>query len=117
MRLLETAPRILSYQDTGLYQLFLETNTLASLEHFIPVSVREMKENKPELLETLFTFINKNQNYSETAQSLFVHPKTVRYRINQLKEQYAIDFQNPEEMLRYSIAIRILKVLLTHQVN
>lgn len=117
MSLLETAPPILSYQDTGLYQLFLETNTLASLEHFIPVSVRELKENKPELLETLFTFINKNQNYSETAQSLFVHPKTVRYRINQLREQYAIDFQNPEEMLRYSIAIRILKVLPTHQVN
>lgn len=111
MSLLEDSPRILSYQDTGLYQLFLETKTLDSLEHFIPFSIRDLSENKPELLETLFIFINKNQNYSETAESLFVHPKTVRYRINQLKEKYDIDFHNPEEMLRYSIAIRIMKVI------
>lgn len=102
---------IVSYQDLGLYQLLIETENLDSLERFIPETINDLHLNNPDLLNTLYVFINVNQNYSEASELLFVHPKTVRYRINRLKETYAIDFHNSEEMLRYSIAIRILKIL------
>lgn len=102
---------VATYQDMGIYQIFVETGNLNSLERFIPEKIWDLKNNNPELLETLHTFIDVNQNYSETAQILFVHPKTVKYRIERLKESYDIDFHNPEEILQYSIAIRILKII------
>lgn len=107
----EKKSTIVSYESLGLYQLFVETDNLTALERFVPENIRELQLNNPDLLNTLYVFINVNQNYSEAAEILFVHPKTVRYRINRLKEIYDIDFQNSEDILQYSIAMRILKIL------
>lgn len=106
----KTTP-VLSYQDLGVYQLFVETDNLYALERFVPDLIRELNETNPDMLNTLYEFINNNQNYSEAAEILFVHPKTIRYRINRIRELYSIDFDNPEEMLRYNLAIRIIKLL------
>ncbi|WP_277631197.1 PucR family transcriptional regulator [Atopococcus tabaci] len=100
LRLVNDTQLIASYQDIGIYQLFAETGNTESLRRFIP-----------ELLKTLRTFIDVNQNYSETADLLYVHPKTVRYRIDKLKEQYHMNFANPEETLHYSIALRLLDLI------
>ena len=102
---------VLTYQDLGIYQIFVESGNLNSLERFIPEKIRELQKANPDLLETLRIFIDVNQNFSETAQILFVHPKTVRYRIDRLIENYQIDFQNSEEILHYNIALRLLKIL------
>ncbi|MCC5890422.1 MAG: PucR family transcriptional regulator [Alkalibacterium sp.] len=110
MTMWDDTTSIVSYQDLGLYQLFVETDNLESLNRFVPELIRELSQSNPDLLKTLYVFINTNQNYSEAADTLFVHPKTVRYRINRLKELYHIDFKNPEEMLRYNIAMRIIKL-------
>lgn len=104
-------PSVSTYHDMGIYQIFVETGNSESIKRFIPENIWVLKESNPELLETLHTFIDVNQNYSEAAQILFVHPKTVRYRVDRLKDSYNIDFQNPEEILHYSIGIRLLKFI------
>lgn len=104
-------PSVATYHDMGIYQIFAETENLETIRRFIPENIWLLKETNLELLDTLHTFINVNQNYSEAAQILFVHPKTVRYRVDRLKDVYNIDFQNPEEMLHYSIGIRLLKFI------
>lgn len=114
MDIRESKSSIVFYESLGLYQLFVETDNLTALERFIPESITRLQSENPELLKTLNTFINVNQNYSEAADILFVHPKTVRYRVNRLKEIYGIEFNDPEEILRYSIAIRISKLLSKH---
>ncbi|MGO1356160.1 PucR family transcriptional regulator [Alkalibacterium gilvum] len=102
---------IVSYENLGLYRLFLETDNLNSLDRFVPENLKALQKDNPDLLNTLYVFINVNQNYSEASEILFIHPKTVRYRINRLKERYDIDLKNPEEILQYSIALRILKFI------
>lgn len=102
---------VVAYEDIGIFQLFLETTNIESVEKFIPEEIWNLHFNNPELLETLYTFINVNQRYSEAAKNLFVHPKTVRYRVKQLKNQYNIAFEDSEKMLFYNIAIRIIKYL------
>lgn len=111
VHLWEETPKIIAYDEIGIYRLFVETGNMDSLEEFIPEKIRQIKQRNPDLLDTLYTFINKSQSYSKTAEILYVHPKTIRYRIDRLKELYAIDFENAEELLNYSIALRILKVL------
>lgn len=102
---------VAAYEDLGIHQLFVETENLEQLERFVPEVIWELQRENPELLETLSTFINLNQNYSQTAERLFVHPKTVRYRVERLKDAYRMNLDDAEEILRYSVAIRLLKLL------
>ena len=111
LQLLENKTKIASYEDIGIYRLFIETENTEILEDFVSHKIKTLKEENPALLKTLENFIDTNQSYAETAKVLYVHPKTVRYRIDQLKNTYQINFENLEEMLNHSISIRILKVL------
>lgn len=111
LQLTKSEQAVFSYQDMGIYQIFVETDNLNSLKRFVPDSFLELQKENPELLTTLHTFIDSNQNYTETAQKLFVHPKTVRYRIDRLKEIYRLDLDNAEEILRYAIGFRLLKFI------
>lgn len=111
LQLMGNQHAVASYEDIGIYQIFAETDNLERLERFIPEMIWTLNEENPELLKTFQTFIDVNQNYSEAAEKLFVHPKTVRYRIDRLKETFQIDLQNPEEILRYSIGMRLLKLI------
>lgn len=102
---------IVAYDEIGIFKLFIETESITSLKQFVPDKIWKLQNKNPELLRTLHTFINVNQNYSETAKILYVHPKTVRYRVDQLTEQYDIQFNNPDQILHYNIAIRIVKFI------
>lgn len=108
------AEAIYSYQDIGIYQLFSESSNIKHFIKYIPVSLLELEENHSDLIETLKVFLDTNQNYKTTATLLFVHPKTVRYRIDKIKKLTTINFSNAEQLLQLNIGLRILK-LLSHQ--
>ena len=91
----------------GLYQLSKEND----LNDYISDKIRMLQEYDPEYFETVRVFLDSNQNYKQTSDILFVHPKTVRYRIEKIKELTNLDFDNPDEMLQVMIGIRISQLL------
>ncbi|WP_192987318.1 PucR family transcriptional regulator [Carnobacterium mobile] len=109
--LFDEANTIYSYRDIGIYQLFAESNNLTHFEKYIPSSLLDLNRNHPDLIETLKIFLDANQNYKATADALFVHPKTVRYRMDKIKQSISIDFHNAEELLQINIGLRLLKML------
>lgn len=109
--LFDEANTIYSYRDIGIYQLFVESNNLTHFEKYVPSSLLDLNQNHPDLIETLKIFLDANQNYKATADSLFVHPKTVRYRMDKIKQSISIDFHNAEELLQINIGLRLLKML------
>ncbi|MEG0267555.1 MAG: PucR family transcriptional regulator [Carnobacterium sp.] len=102
---------IYSYHDIGIYQLFAEMNRLDQFEKFIPESLIFLNTNHPDLIETLKVFLDKNQNYRDTAETLFLHPKTVRYRLDKIKKLTSIRFNNAEELLQINVGLRLLKMM------
>lgn len=100
-----------TYDELGILKLFIETDQTETIKKFVPDIIWDLQEKNPELIKTLEVFINVNQSYSKTAKILFIHPKTVRYRVNQLTDHYGINFDNPDEILQYNIAIRMIKIL------
>lgn len=102
---------IYSYHDIGIYRLFAETDQLDHFEQYIPDVLLNLNKKHSDLVSTLKTFLDKNQNYKDTANSLFIHPKTVRYRIDKIKQHTSIDFHNAEELLQINIGLRLLKML------
>ncbi|WP_344672414.1 helix-turn-helix domain-containing protein, partial [Tetragenococcus solitarius] len=59
-------------------------------------------------LSSFSTFFKNNRNYKQTAEDLFVHPKTVHYRINKLADILALDFSNSVELVNYELATYFL---------
>ncbi|MGB3159779.1 PucR family transcriptional regulator [Carnobacterium sp.] len=100
-----------SYHDIGIYQLFSDLNHLDQFEKFIPKSLLILNKNQPELIETLKIFLDNNQNYKDTADTLFLHPKTVRYRLDKIKKLTSIQFNNAEELLQINVGLRLLKMM------
>jgi PucR family transcriptional regulator, purine catabolism regulatory protein len=100
--------KIVSYKDLGIIQIFLETNNIDDLTKFIPDRILEIEHINPELIKTLRVFLDHNQNYKTTAEELYIHPKTAKYRIERLIQLANIDFDNPEELLQINIGLRLL---------
>lgn len=103
--------QIYTYADIGVFQLFLKTTHSDQLHQYIPNKLMQLHQQSPELTETLRVFLDTTQNFKLTGDKLFIHPKTVRYRINKIKKITQIDFSDPEELLQYNIGLRLLTIL------
>ncbi|SHG79742.1 PucR family transcriptional regulator [Ornithinibacillus halophilus] len=104
-----------SYSELGIYRLLYQVKDKNVLINFIPQSLEKLLNyqhaGKNDLVETLKVFIQCSQNTKKTAQELFVHYKTVTYRIERIKEISGINFEDPEEMLSVQVGFKILDVL------
>lgn len=102
---------VLDYPALGIYKLFLSTDSLETLETFVSPKIKAFRHEHPELFKTLAIFIDNNQNYLKTAECLFLHPKTVRYRMDKTKKQLNLSFDDPETIIHIQIASRLFKLL------
>ena len=102
---------VMLYKDLGIYRILLELSKENDLNDYISDKIRMLQEYDPEYFETVRVFLDSNQNYKQTSDILFVHPKTVRYRIEKIKELTNLDFDNHDEMLQVMIGIRISQLL------
>lgn len=111
LRLFHDFNKVMSYEQLGIYKLFLESNNLYELQNFISPKIRNLWTNHPQLFETVVIFLDSNQSYTATAEKLFLHPKTVRYRIEKAKDILNTDFREPEEVLQIKVASRLFRLI------
>jgi purine catabolism regulator len=70
-------------------------------------------KNSEVLLETLETFFDLNENVTRTAKKMFVHPNTIKYRINRIKDIIGNDyFDNNDNKLKLQISLKMRKYLI-----
>lgn len=100
---------IIQIDDLGIFR-YLSEISHENEDEFIPKPLLMLYDNHPDLFLTFYTFINNNQNYTQTADELFLHPKTIRYRINRAEELMNFDIQNPIELLNYSVGAYLLTI-------
>ncbi|MBD7914613.1 PucR family transcriptional regulator [Clostridium sp. Sa3CUN1] len=110
LNLFHNSNKIFHYEELGIYKIFLETNNLTNVERFISPKINDFREKHPQLFETLEVFLNSNQSYLATSEKLFLHPKTVRYRIDKIKNLLNLDFNDQEEILQIQVASRLFKL-------
>jgi len=68
------------------------------------------KKKNTNLLETLRYYIKNNTNVQKTAEDMYVHYNTMRYRINKLKE-LGIDGEDGFELTEISLAYLLYQYL------
>ena len=64
-------------------------------------------ENGTDLLETLRAYVETGCSQSETAQKLYVHLNTLKYRLRRIGELTGIDFRDRENMFYIELSLRL----------
>ncbi|RYM04974.1 PucR family transcriptional regulator [Sporolactobacillus sp. THM7-7] len=92
---------VYSFQDMEVYHLILEASAYVDFDKMIQDKigsiVRHDKENNTQLLDTLYQFLACGGNVNETADHLFIHRNTVKYRLDRVREIIHSDFEEPSQ--------------------
>ncbi len=102
------ADRAVRFEDLGAYKLLLAASDLSQLAGYMDPRVVQLSEKQPELFTTLVTFCENGMDFSKTGQDLFIHPKTVRYRVDRARQSYGVDVKNPDDFLQVMLTSKIM---------
>ena len=103
------------FEELGIYKILCSYEDRNALGNFIPYSLKKLKDydkdKNNELIDTLEMYLKCNLNAVKTAEELFVHYKTVLYRLNRIKEITNLDIENRDKMLELEVGLKILKII------
>ena len=106
---------VVHYSNLGFFQIFGEIDDATELERYIPETLKKLylydDEHKGELITTLQMYLRNNQSIKKTADAMFVHYRTISYRLEKIKQISGINFDNANEVLAVSNGLIIYKML------
>ena len=106
---------VVQYSNLGFFQIFGKVDDMTELERCIPETLKKLylydDEHKGELITTLQMYLRNNQSIKKTANAMFVHYRTISYRLEKIKQISGINFDNANEVLAVSNGLIIYKML------
>jgi DNA-binding PucR family transcriptional regulator len=66
----------------------------------------ETENSRERLGATLLAWLDHQGNVSEIAETLHVHPQTVRYRLGRLRERFGPALDDPEARFELALVLR-----------
>jgi len=113
--------QIMMFSDLGIFKLLCELNEPKQFLEYIPDTLKKLyyykKPQRKDLLITLKTYLDHNQNLTKTAQDLFIHYKTAAYRVEKIGRLTGMDFDNPNEVLAVRIGLVVYKMIENYNKN
>jgi len=103
--------KILYYDDMGIYKYVSFENNDDILKHHPLRALYALNEDdKLSLLETLEIFLDNYPSIKTTAEKLYIHPNTVKYRIKKIKDIVGAQIlDDPQARLQCHLLLKILK--------
>jgi sugar diacid utilization regulator len=107
----------LSFEETGAYRLLLPavSEDPSELQGFFEETVAPLvgydEQYETELVRTLETFLDADGNVARTAEKLFTHRHTIRYRLERVRELTALDVASTDGRERLSLGLKAMRVL------
>ncbi|AEM79566.1 PucR family transcriptional regulator [Thermoanaerobacter wiegelii] len=101
------------YDDLGIYKFLhiLDKEDVLEDENIRCLYEYDKKHNT-NLIETLEAFMDSNGKIRKTAEKVFAHPNTIKYRLNKIKELVGEDIlKNESKRLYYYILIKATKLI------
>jgi purine catabolism regulator len=106
---------VIQYDQLGVYRLLCHFDDPEELKRFIHPAVITLSkydsDKNNDLIRTLEVYLGHNANAKKTAEELFIHYKTVQYRINRIREIMGIDFEEKQFKLEIEMGVKILNLL------
>ena len=111
------AVALLAFEDTGAYRLLLPamSEDPAELQRFYAETVEPLvaydEQYDSDLVQTLETFLDADGNVAGTAQRLFTHRHTVRYRLERVRELCGLDVGSTDGREKLGLGLKAMRVL------
>ena len=108
---------MLAFEDTGAYRLLLPAmvEDPAELQRFYADTVEPLiaydQQYETDLVGTVEAFLDCDGNVAATAQKLFTHRHTVRYRLERVKELSDLDMSSTDGREKLSLGLKAMRVL------
>jgi len=104
---------ITKYKDIGIYGLLFSISNRTVLENYFSEVLGAINNDNKDnnLIEILETYLNENCNITVTAERLFLHRNTLKYKIKKIEELLNCDLHNFNDCMKVKIALYINKVL------
>jgi sugar diacid utilization regulator len=111
------AGNLLSFEDTGAYRLLLPAlcDDPNELRRFYAETIEPLvnydDQYETNLVHTVDTFLAADGNVAGTAQRLFTHRHTIRYRLERVKDLTGLDCSSTDGRERLSLGLKSMRVL------
>lgn len=108
---------ILAFEDTGSYRLLLPamSEDPGELERFYEETVAPLAayddQYETELLATVEAYLDNDGNVTPTAETMFTHRHTIRYRLERVKELSGHDISSTEGREKLGLGLKSMRVL------
>lgn len=113
----EHGHRVLAFEDSGSYRLLLGTlgDDPAELERFYAETIAPLAaydaQYETTLVLTLATYLDADGSVAGTAQRLFTHRHTIRYRLERVRELSGLDVGSSDGRERLGLGLKAMRVL------
>ncbi|MGI8462611.1 MAG: PucR family transcriptional regulator [Solirubrobacterales bacterium] len=107
----------LAFEDTGSYRLLLPamSEDPGELDRFYAETVAPLAayddQYETDLVMTIETYLDEDGSVTPTADRLFTHRHTVRYRLERVKELTGLDLTSTEGREKVGLGLKAMRVL------
>jgi sugar diacid utilization regulator len=107
----------LAFEETGAYRLLLSamSEDPGELQRFYSETVEALvaydEQYETDLVKTLETFLEADGNVAGTAQRLFTHRHTIRYRLERVRDLSGHDVNSSDGREKLSLGLKAMRVL------
>ncbi|WP_054706335.1 helix-turn-helix domain-containing protein [Bacillus sp. JCM 19041] len=112
--------RIIDYEELGPYRLFLkmEENDLRQyVIDTIGVLIKHDQQGRGELVKTLKVYMEQGQHLNESAQALYVHVNTVKYRLKKIYQLLDVSSFSVSHAFEVELAVKIADYLERYSIS
>ena len=108
---------VLAFEDTGAYRILLRAmiEDPPELQRFYSETLEPLvaydEQYETELVHTLETFLDADANVAATAQRLYTHRHTVRYRLERVRELTDLDVGSTDGREKLGLGLKAMRVL------
>lgn len=107
--------KIVYYNNLGVYRLLMLIKDEPELKRFHDEIIGPLKsydrQNGTSLVKTAISYVDNDGDIAKTADSLYQHHNTVRYRIGRIREILDMKEMNGSFFEKLSIAVKIHRIL------
>jgi len=113
----DDGPRVMAFDDTGAYRLLLSamSEDPAELQRFYAETIEPLvaydEQYETDLVVTVEAFLDADGNVAGTAQRLFTHRHTIRYRLERVRELSGLDVGSTDGREKLSLGLKAMRVL------
>ncbi len=102
------------YSNLGIYRMLYDISLEGEANSFCSQYLESLmeydKQNNGEYMETLERLVKNDWNLKKTAEDLFIHYNTMKYRINKISQIVKIDLNSREDKFKIELCLKLMNM-------